>query len=86
MKEKKLQNQSKKSFEDYISKQNKSDLFCSGKVFYKNGTVGTTYHNDSGLIGVWTATHCYIVPEFLYKRSSSEKKSTIDSLNRAQAK
>ena len=80
---KKLQNQSKKSFEDYISILNLSDLFCLGYVYYEDGTRGTTYSNANGLIGLWTPTFCYIVPEFLYKRSASEKQSTINLLNRA---
>ena len=83
MKEKILQEQSKESFEEYITKRNKSDLFCTGQVFYEDGTVGTTYHNDSGLIGLWHNRYCYIIPERLQKRTSTEKKSTIALLNRA---
>jgi len=83
MKEKKLQNQSKASFEEYITKRNKSDLLCTGQVFYKDGTVGITYHNDSGLVGLWKEDYCYIISERLMLRSKAEKRSTIELLNRA---
>lgn len=82
MKIKKLQNQSEKSFHDYITSKNKADSFtCYGD--FSNNKVKIKYYNDSGFIGQWTYKECFIVPSVLNKRSNKEKKSTIASLNRA---